>query len=109
MKMEEAALVAVDCVRVTGDFNGTMQAQDSLATLGITTPQRINGLRNRIVTDSAIGVPHFGHTLDPAFLATLDGGWMLTQLILVVFNNSVAGNKQPAMVRAEKALEKVQK
>lgn len=109
MKMEEASLIVVNCVRVTTNFSGTMNAQDTLQTLGVTNAVRISGLRNRIVNDPNIGVPSVNHTLDPAFLAPLSSGMTLIQLILIVFNNAVTSNRQPAVVRAERALDSVQK
>lgn len=108
MKMEQAATIAVNCVRVVGNFSGSMKPQDSLSTLGITTPQRINGLRNRIVNDNNIGVPSVNHRLDPAFLQELSGDWTLIQLILVIYNNSVSNAERAPEVRAAEALAKVQ-
>jgi hypothetical protein len=109
MKMEEASLIVVNCVRVTTNFSGTMKAQDTLQTLGVTNAVRVSGLRNRIVNDPDIGVPGVNHTLDPAFLASLSSDMTLIRLILIVFNNAVTDNQRPAVERAERALESVQK
>jgi hypothetical protein len=108
MKMEEAAKIVVDCIRVTGNFTGTIQAQDKLSTVGITTAHRINGLRDRIVTDPNIGVPHFNHSLDEDFLQELSTDWTVIELILVVYNNSVSNTMRAATARAEEALLRVQ-
>lgn len=107
MKMEQAATIVVNCIRVTGNFSGTMQPQDQLSILGITTPARINGLRNRIVNDNSIGVPSVNHSLNAAFLQDLSSDWTVIQLTLVVFNNSVSNAERSAEVRAEEALSKV--
>lgn len=107
MKIEQAATIAVNCIRVTGNFSGTMQAQDLLSTLGINTPTKINGLRNRIVNDANIGVPSVNHSLDPAFLQELSGDWTVIQLTLVIHNNSVSNAERAAELRAEEALNKV--
>lgn len=109
MKMDEAAAIAVNCVRVVGNFHGTMQPQDQLSTLGISTTARVNGLRNRIVNDNNIGVPSVSHSLDPVFLQELSGDWTLVQLILVIYNNSVSNTERSTAVRAAEALVKLQK
>ena len=109
MKMEQAATIAVNCVRVVGNFSGPMQAQDILSTLGITTPQRVNGLRSRIINDGNIGVPSVDHRLEPMFLQELSGDWTLIQLILVIHNNSVPNNARSVEKRIEEALAKVER
>lgn len=108
MRIEQASQIAVDCIVETVNFSDPIRGEDTLAFLGVRDRRRINGLRNRIVTDEDIGVPSVGHRLDPVFLEGLSGDWTVVQLILVVFNNSVIANRRPAHERAVMALQKVQ-
>ncbi len=108
MTMDQATKITVDCIRATSNFSGQMKAQDTLGEVGVATNSRIQGLRNRIVTNKQIGVPSVGHTLDPVFLQSMSSGWSVVTLILQIRQNSVSGNLRPATLRAEEALERHQ-
>lgn len=82
-----ATQIAHKCtVATTG--NHPLNPSDTLGDYGVSDSAQILLIKTRIRTDSNIGLPQFGRTIDPNALKDVDTGWTIMRLANVIFDQS---------------------
>ena len=105
----QSMLVAVDCVRFVTGSTRPLNPADQLIRYGVNSASQAAQIRHNICSNGAIGVPRppLNHSLNPIFLAALNGGWTFAQLATVIRANAQANSpqlvlKSPTLTNAKK-------
>lgn len=83
-----ATEIAHKCTVGTTGNNHPLSPSDTLAQYGVSTGEQVSLIKVRIRTDEAIGLPHFGRSIEANALKDLDTSWTIMKLSDVVFDNS---------------------
>lgn len=94
--------IAHNCTIATTGNNHPLRPSETLGDYGVSTDDQILLIKNRIRTNSAIGLPRFGHTIDPNALKDLDTSWTIMMLADVIFDNAfVSPDAEEAFAASE--------